>query len=64
MHDLECQRVSLRTGIQPDGEMTFMLILAITLDIPINRGREVGKGTKPHGLDQDWRLGYYFYVRI
>lgn len=37
MHDLECQRVSLITGIQPDAEMTFMLILAITLDIPINR---------------------------
>lgn len=32
-----------------------MLIIAITLDIPINRGREVGKSTKPHGSDQDWR---------
>lgn len=35
-----------------------MLIIAVTLDIPINRDREIGKGTKPYGLDQDWRLGY------
>lgn len=30
-----------------------MLIIAVTLDIPVNRDRGIGKGAKPHGLDQD-----------
>lgn len=30
-----------------------MLIITVILDIPVNRDREIGKGTKPHGLDQD-----------
>lgn len=36
-----------------------MLIITVSLDIPINKDREIEKGTKPHSLDQDWRLGYY-----
>lgn len=37
-----------------------MLIIAVSLDIPINRDKEIEKDTKPYGLDQDWRLEYYF----
>lgn len=40
--------------------MTFMLIIAVSLDIPINGDKEIEKDTKPYGLDQDWRLEYYF----
>lgn len=36
-----------------------MLIMAVTLDIPIKRNREIAKGAKLHALDQDWRLGCY-----
>lgn len=55
-----CQRVSLRPRVYPDAEMTFMLIIAVSLDIPINGDKEIEKDTKPYGLDQDWRLEYYF----
>lgn len=36
-----------------------MQIIAATLDILVNRNREIGKGTKPHALDQAQRLGCY-----